>query len=233
MGKILCLDTATSVCSVSLSEAGRVLSLKESSEKNLHASKLTLFIEEVFNDVYFTLKELDAIAVSMGPGSYTGLRIGVAAAKGLCFALDKPLIAIPTLQAMALGMGEALVENRKGWGLCPMIDARRMEVFCAIYDRNLTMIRETTAEIIGEDSFRDLLHEKPIAFAGEGAEKCREFLEHNKNAIFIRGFRHSSRFMIPLAEEKLSRMEFENLAYFEPFYLKDFIAGKPRVKGLI
>ncbi|MEI6454987.1 MAG: tRNA (adenosine(37)-N6)-threonylcarbamoyltransferase complex dimerization subunit type 1 TsaB [bacterium] len=241
MGKILCLDTATTICSVSLSEAGRLISFEESSDKNLHASRLTLFIEEVLKTASLSMNELDAIAVSMGPGSYTGLRIGVASAKGLCYALDIPLIAIPTLQAMALGMRELALplasspgkENETpGWGLCPMVDARRMEVFCAIFDQELNLTRDTAAEIIHSDSFSEFMAEKLLFFAGDGAEKCRELLESNKNAIFIQGFRHSSRFMIRLAEEKLTRREFENLAYFEPFYLKDFIAGKPRVKAL-
>jgi tRNA threonylcarbamoyladenosine biosynthesis protein TsaB len=244
MGKILCLDTATSVCSVSLSESGRLISIRESSDKNLHASRLTLFIEEVFKTAPFALNALDAIAVSMGPGSYTGLRIGVAAAKGLCYALDKPLIAVPTLKAMALGMKTLLtppspatpshppVEGARGWGFCPMIDARRMEVFCEIFDRDLSTIRTASAEVIDGDSFAALLEEMPLYFAGEGAEKCREVLGGNRNAIFPEGFRHSSRFMIPLAEEQFGAGHFENLAYFEPFYLKDFIAGKPRVKGL-
>jgi tRNA threonylcarbamoyladenosine biosynthesis protein TsaB len=237
MGKILCLDTATSICSVSLSEAGRLISLKESSDKNLHASRLTIFIEEVLKTASLSMNELDAVAVSMGPGSYTGLRIGVASAKGLCFALDKPLIAIPTLQAMALGMREMARQTERDGagqlGLCPMIDARRMEVFCAIFDQELNITRATTAEIINTGSFAEFMQDKLLFFAGDGAEKCKSVLAENKNAVFINGFHHSSLFMIPLAEEKLKRGEFENLACFEPFYLKDFIAGKTRVKGLI
>jgi len=247
MGKILCMDTATTFCSVALTDSGQLMALKESSVKNLHASNLTVFIEEVLNSACVSFAGLDAIAISMGPGSYTGLRIGVATAKGLCYALDKPLIAIPTLKAMALGMrlntpphatskedlpAVKAGERTRGWGYCPMIDARRMEVFCAIYDANLQEFRETKAEIIQENSFKQFLLRHPIVFAGEGAEKCKPVLKNYKNAIFIDGFNNSAKYMVLLAEIKFQQNEFEDLAYFEPFYLKDFIAGRPRVKGL-
>jgi len=202
---------------------------------------LTLLIQEVMHSCSLSFSGLDAIAVSSGPGSYTGLRIGVATAKGLCYALSKPLIAIPTLQSMAAGMflntpppapspsGEGAVSL----ACCPMIDARRMEVFCAIYDEKGKEIYPTTAEIIDGNSFSALLAKHTIVFAGDGSKKCRSFLIHHENAVFLDDFAASAKYMTLLAGEKLTNKDFENLAYFEPFYLKAFIAGKPRVKGLV
>jgi tRNA threonylcarbamoyladenosine biosynthesis protein TsaB len=244
MPLIIHIETATNVCSVALTYGRQLLSLRESRIKNSHASVITRFIDEVLASSGREFSAVDAIAVSKGPGSYTGLRIGVATAKGLCYALDKPLIAIPTLQAMASGIRESAVGSREsGVGspqpaadeqtlICPMIDARRMEVYYAMYDTKGNEIRETRAEIIGSDSFSGLFSDHTILFGGDGSEKCREVLKSNKNAIFIDDFEASAKFMISLAEEKFERKEFEDLAYFEPFYLKDFIAGKAKVKGL-
>ena len=228
MPLILHIETATVVCSVALSKEGQLLGLKESQTKNSHSSELTLFIDELIKTAGFTLTDLDAIAISEGPGSYTGLRIGAATAKGLCFALDKPLIGVPTLQSMALGMPHL----QTSFLLCPMIDARRMEVFCAIFDDKGNEIRETKAEIIDEHSFGEYLGKNVIVFGGDGAEKCKPYLEKNPNAVFLDDFMPSAKFMISLAGEKYSKQQFENIAYFEPFYLKDFVAGKPKVKGL-
>ncbi len=200
---------------------------------------LTVFIEEVTRESGISPGELDAIAVSMGPGSYTGLRIGVAAAKGLCYALDKPLVAIPTLQAMAAGMNDELkIKNFELFSeipclVCPMIDARRMEVYCAVYDGKNREVEPVRPEIIDENSFGNLLARNRIVFGGEGAAKCKPDLETHPNALFIDGFASSARHMHTMAATKLSQSHFENLAYFEPFYLKDFVAGKPRIKGLI
>jgi tRNA threonylcarbamoyladenosine biosynthesis protein TsaB len=197
---------------------------------------LTAFIEESLRSAGIKTSEIDAIAVSEGPGSYTGLRIGVASAKGLCYALDKPLIAISTLKSMAAGMliQQLRTPNSKLQTFyCPMIDARRMEVFSSVFNSGMEEIRETLAEIIDETSFSDLLKENTIYFAGDGAAKCKPFLEENENACFLDDFRVSARYMIRFAENKFLSSDFENLAYFEPRYLKDFIAGKPRVKGLI
>jgi tRNA threonylcarbamoyladenosine biosynthesis protein TsaB len=174
LSTILSLETATNVCSVALSCNGQLLSLRESSVKNAHSSVLTVFIEECFKSGGIKPSEIDAIAVSEGPGSYTGLRIGVATAKGLCYALDKSLIAIPTLKAMASGMLDSAVGSRQlavGRFFCPMIDARRMEVFSSIFNTELTEIREIMAEIIDETSFTDILKEHIIIFAGDGAAK--------------------------------------------------------------
>jgi tRNA threonylcarbamoyladenosine biosynthesis protein TsaB len=236
MPTLLHIETATSICSVALSRSGKLLSLRESADKNAHSSVLTTFIEECFISSRVQISEIDAIAVSKGPGSYTGLRIGVATAKGLCYALEKPLIAIPTLKSMASGMLNSVLGTRYsvlGTLLCPMIDARRMEVFSSVFDSKLVEIRETLAEIIGENSFSELLNEHTIFFAGDGAAKCKPFLEENENTYFLDDFQVSARNMIQLAEEKFRSSDFENIAYFEPYYLKDFIAGKPRVKGLI
>jgi tRNA threonylcarbamoyladenosine biosynthesis protein TsaB len=250
MALILCIETATEVCSVALFRDHRLLGIRESSARNVHSSMLTTFIRELTASPGPGLAALDAIAVSMGPGSYTGLRIGVATAKGLCYALDRPLVAVPTLQAMAAGINDKLQMTNDGDAhqmrnlksemqnlksdilICPMIDARRMEVYSAVFDSENKELREVRAEIIDEYSFQEFLADNVVVFGGEGAEKCKPFLGNHPNARFAEGFRASARFMTGIAEEKSGRQQFENLAYFEPFYLKDFVAGKPRVKGL-
>jgi tRNA threonylcarbamoyladenosine biosynthesis protein TsaB len=248
---ILHLETATNICSVALSGNGKTLSIRDSSIRNSHSSVLTTLIEEVCTDAGAGIEDIDAVAVSEGPGSYTGLRIGVASAKGLCFSLDKPLIAIPTLKAMAVGMIDVRYETQVPSTeyrvpsteyripsteyrvlYCPMLDARRMEVYCGFYDINGDEVRETRAEIIDENSFAGLLEDNVILFAGEGATKCKNLLKKNINARFLDDFKASAEYMITLAEVAFSNQKFEDLAYFEPFYLKDFVAGKPRVKGL-
>ena len=262
MALILHIETATRICSVALSNNGSFLCMRESSATNAHSSQVTLFIDEVFREAGVPLTSLDAVAVSMGPGSYTGLRIGVAAAKGLCYALDRPLIAVETLAAMATGLndptplppplgGEGEVNaltpdpspggtpltpdpspGGRGEYVCPMLDARRMEVYCAIYDRNFREVMPVEAVIVNEDSFAEYLAKGILTFGGEGAEKCRPLLENHPNARFVSGFETSAKFMVPLAFERFNSGRFEDLAYFEPFYLKEFVAGKPRVKGL-
>ena len=200
---------------------------------------LTTFIEEVLNEEGIRPADLDAVAVSMGPGSYTGLRIGVASAKGLCYAIERPLIAVPTLEAMALGMEVQMTndklqtqENKHDILFCPMIDARRMEVYSALYDASLKEVRPVAAEIIDDLSFSGYFANHRIVFGGEGAAKCLPLLGGQPNALFLENFSASARFLVPLAQERFLRSRFEDLAYFEPFYLKDFVAGKPRVKGL-
>jgi tRNA threonylcarbamoyladenosine biosynthesis protein TsaB len=230
---ILNIETATAVCSVALAKDGQLLGLKESNTRNNHSSALPLFIDEVIKRTNVSLTDIDAIAVSEGPGSYTGLRIGVAAAKGLCYALEKPLIGVSTLRAMAYGMAHRDSAITTAYILfCPMIDARRMEVYCAIFDEKGNEIREVRAEIINETSFMKFLEKNKIVFAGDGALKCRSLFEKHPIAVFAEDFQTSAKFMIPLSEEKSLQKKFEDLAYFEPYYLKDFIAGKPRVKGL-
>jgi tRNA threonylcarbamoyladenosine biosynthesis protein TsaB len=235
MAVILLVETATAVCSVALSKDGTLLGIRESVSRNAHSSSVTVFIDAIMSQAGIPLSHIDAVAVSMGPGSYTGLRIGVASAKGLCYALGKPLIAVPTLQAMANGLILSASVHPHDWTtelVCPLLDARRMEVYSAIYDKNLLEIRETRAEIIDGNSFGEYLRDHVLIFGGEGSEKCKPALGHHENARFIEGFETSARFMIPLADEKFGSGRFENPAYFEPYYLKEFVAGKPRVKGL-
>ena len=232
MAKLLFLETATQVCSVALADGDQLLALKESESANSHSSLLTTFIQEVISEAGMKLNDLDAIVVSKGPGSYTGLRIGVSTAKGLCYSLEKPLIAINTLQSLAIGMRDIIKPEAENVLFCPMIDARRMEVYTAFYDANNKVIQATSAQIIDENSFVDLLKTHQIYFGGDGAEKCKDALAQNTNAIFIDDFRISAKDMIEIASAKFEQKQFEDVAYFEPYYLKDFIAGMPKVKGL-
>jgi tRNA threonylcarbamoyladenosine biosynthesis protein TsaB len=228
MNLILQIETATTVCSVALSENGSVLAYKELEQRNVHAEIITLFIDEVLKTADKKYQELDAVAVSCGPGSYTGLRIGISAAKGLCFALDIPLIAVETLEGMADGM---LCQNtaEENTLLCPMIDARRMEVFTAVFNGKGERIKPTSAEIIDENSFSELLKTNKMLFFGDGAVKCSEILGSKTNVEIIPGFINSARYITKKATDKYEAKDFEDVAYFEPYYLKDFIAGKKSV----
>ncbi|WP_461453184.1 tRNA (adenosine(37)-N6)-threonylcarbamoyltransferase complex dimerization subunit type 1 TsaB [Mucilaginibacter sp.] len=222
---ILQIETATTVCSVALAKDGEVLAFKQIDQRNVHAEVITLYINEILNSTGTKYSELDAIAVSCGPGSYTGLRIGISTAKGLCYALEKPLIAIETLESMAYG---AITESKLAKGnilLCPMIDARRMEVYTAIFNSKGGRIAATSAEIIDENSFTDILQDNKILFFGDGANKCETTLLH-PNALFLPGFINSATHLTLKAKEKFESKDFEDVAYFEPYYLKDFIAGK-------
>lgn len=239
MALILHIESATQVCSVALSQSGELIGLRESTDKNVHSSLITVFIDELMKAAGLTYPSLDAVAVSQGPGSYTGLRIGVSTAKGICYALEKPLIAIGTLESIASGMKSSQGTPSQISGtpslkilFCPMIDARRMEVYSALFDSNMVPVREVRAEIINEDSFSEYFKDHIIFFAGDGSDKCQPVLGHHENARFLKNFYPSAKYMIDLAESKFNRSEFENVAYFEPFYLKDFIPGIPRVKGL-
>ncbi|MCK9399128.1 MAG: tRNA (adenosine(37)-N6)-threonylcarbamoyltransferase complex dimerization subunit type 1 TsaB [Bacteroidales bacterium] len=236
MAFILNIETATQVCSVALSANGSILQIRETREKNSHSSTITVFIEEIMKIAGMPFSALDAVAVSMGPGSYTGLRIGVSTAKGICYAIDKPLIAVGTLQSMATGILKQLKEYDEflpsGALLCPMIDARRMEVYNGLYDMDLKLVRDIRAEIIIESSFTAELDQHQVWFFGDGAEKCNPMLGNHPHARFINDFQLSASYMVSLAEEKFSRSEFEDVVYFEPYYLKDFIPGITRVKGL-
>jgi tRNA threonylcarbamoyladenosine biosynthesis protein TsaB len=227
---ILNIETATDGCSVSLAKDGILVAIAESDEPKSHAGTLNIFIKEVIDKAEIHFSQLDAIAVSKGPGSYTGLRIGVAAAKGLCYALDKPLIAVNTLQAMTAHFisdsPKPETGNREPETLfAPLIDARRMEVYTAVFNQRLNIISETQAEIISENSFSHLLSTGKIIFFGDGAKKCKAILSSNPNAIFIDDFKTSSRGMITIAENIFKQNFFEDIAYFEPFYLKDFVTG--------
>ena len=227
---ILQIETATTACSVALAKDGEVLAFRQIDQRNIHAEVITLFVEELINGAGINYDAIDAIAVSSGPGSYTGLRIGISTAKGLCFALDKPLIAIETLEAMAYGViNDANQSLAPETLLCPMIDARRMEVFTAVFNTKGERIQATSAEIIDENSFADLLQNHKILFFGDGAEKCREALGNSPNAQFLAGFTNSATYLTQKAAEKFENKEFEDVAYFEPYYLKEFIAGKKAV----
>jgi tRNA threonylcarbamoyladenosine biosynthesis protein TsaB len=224
---ILQIETATTVCSVALAKDGEVLAFKQMDQRNIHAEVITLYIDELLNTTGTKYGDLNAIAVSCGPGSYTGLRIGISTAKGLCYALEKPLIAVETLESMAYG---AITESVLAKGdvlLCPMIDARRMEVYTAIFNTKIERLVPTSAEIIDENSFADILQDNKILFFGDGADKCQTTLTH-PNALFLPGFTNSATYLTNRAQQKLELKEFEDVAYFEPFYLKDFIAGKKK-----
>jgi tRNA threonylcarbamoyladenosine biosynthesis protein TsaB len=235
MAVFLLIETATPVCSVALVKDDRILANRESKEENIHSSLITVFIKEAFEEASLAMEQIDAVAVSKGPGSYTGLRIGVSVAKGLCYALDKPLMSMPTLLSMAYGARALLQDdgaNKQKAILCPMIDARRMEVYTALYDKELNPLMETSAMIVDEQSFAQFLNDHRMYFFGNGAGKCQEILAGRENVHFIHDFSLSSSFMARLAEDAFQHKRFEDIAYFEPFYLKDFIAGKPKVKGL-
>ena len=230
--KVLCLETATPVCSVALNDACCTLALRETEGQNAHSEKITTFIAEVMETAGVDYRQLDAVAVSKGPGSYTGLRIGVSTAKGLCYAADLPLMAIDTLEAMAYGMasrlGSMLEPNDL---LIPMIDARRMEVYCAVFDARLGRVTDTEAKVIDADSFKELEGHRLWLF-GDGAPKLKTVLADRSEVQVVDGFKPSAGFMRPLADQALRSGDFVDVAYFEPFYLKDFVAGKPHVKGL-
>ncbi len=230
MAKLLFLETATQVCSVAIAENGKLLALKESDRANSHAALLTSFIQDVLADANTELQDLDAVVISKGPGSYTGLRIGVSSAKGLCYSLDIPMISVNSLQSIAAGMSEIAQSSIALY--CPMIDARRMEVYTALFDFHNHEIEATSAKIIDENSFEEILEKHIVYFGGDGAEKCKADLSHHENAKFLEGFSISAKDMIKLAFEKYQAKQFEDVAYFEPYYLKDFIAGIPKIKGL-
>lgn len=233
MSLILGIETATKMCSVAITKDGVLLSIREQSGDYSHSEKLNQFIVEVCEEAKVKLEELDAVAVSKGPGSYTGLRIGVSAAKGLCYGLDKPLIAIDTLKALTLSVINSLPlkEIQGGVLFCPMIDARRMEVYTAIFDEKLNEVESVSAKIIDEHSFQELLQNNNIIFFGDGAEKCKQTLGANKNAVFIDEVEPSAQYINQLALTKFKQGIFEDVAYFEPYYLKDFLATTPKKNG--
>ena len=227
MPVILHIETSTNVCSITLSENGKILFEKIDVQGQNHSKVLGIFAKDILNNAKNDNKTIDAIAISCGPGSYTGLRIGVSFAKGLCYGLNVPLIAINTLKLMAYGF---LVEENpeKGSLLCPMIDARRMEVYSAFFNTNLEEIRPTSADIIDESSYVDLL-QKRVYFFGNGSEKCKTQITH-PNAYFVSEKTPLSKYMISLAEKDFEKYNFKDTAYFEPFYLKEFIASTPKNK---
>jgi tRNA threonylcarbamoyladenosine biosynthesis protein TsaB len=234
MALILGIETATSICSVALVKDGNIVAIRESVGTREHSAELTGYMSEVFAEAGFSYAQMDAVAVSMGPGSYTGLRIGVSSAKGLCYATDKPFIAIDTLKSLAWQALQALKAGNKPLEnvlLCPMLDARRMEVYTAMYDQHLQVIENVNASIITEDAFNQFAG-REIVYFGDGASKCQSVLGGKNNITFLDHINLSARSVCMLAEPEFEAQNFADVAYCEPFYLKDFIAGKPRVKGL-
>ena len=235
MSRILLIESSTEVCSVALSNNGKIISIKETAEGLSHSELLGVYIRDILKENNFEPSQLDAIAVSKGPGSYTGLRIGVSMAKGLCYAAQKPLIAISSLDAMA----DYLIQNPSEFGVklqdntlvAPMIDARRMEVYTSLYDSKGSVVNPISAKIITEESYSELFEGNEILFFGNGAFKCKETIIHRK-ALYKGPEKASARFMFRLAEESYNKNDFVDVAYFEPFYLKDFVATVPKNKIL-
>lgn len=236
MALILNIETSTEVCSVALAENGNLLHKKESVEGLNHSRVLTVFIEELFAENNILINSIDAVAVSKGPGSYTGLRIGVSVAKGLCYGLNVPLISVNSIEILGIFAAQNLAkyypESDPAQVLfCPMIDARRMEVYTALYDFRGEEIRPVSAEIIDGHYLSEFLETHTILFFGNGAQKCKSLIKH-KNAYFEGPMKTSAQFMQAIAEEKFNKKDFENVAYFEPFYLKNFVATIPKNKIL-
>jgi len=225
---LLAIETSSNVCSVALCKDGVVLAVKNSSEKNAHSKTLTLMILELLEKCKISKNTINAVAVSKGPGSYTGLRIGVSVAKGLCYGWDKPLIAVDTIKALAAEYLLKHVEKKnesENVLLCPMFDARRMEVYTALYKKDLTEVLPVQALVVDEFCLSDYLKENKILFFGNGASKCSEIIK-SVNASFFTDIEPSARGVAYLAEELYNQKQFVDTAYFEPFYLKEFIAGK-------
>jgi tRNA threonylcarbamoyladenosine biosynthesis protein TsaB len=230
MSVILMIETSTRVCSVGISVEGEMQAMRESVKPNSHASLVSVFIEEVLKECNLRIVEIDAVAVSMGPGSYTGLRIGVSSAKGICYAATKPLIAVNTLKSIAAGMINVSENISQDSLFCPMIDARRMEVYMAIYDNCLNEISPVSAEIITSDFFEKFSPSK-LFVSGDGSEKIKDVVKYIADIQYL-NIEPSVRHMCKMANEAFEKAEFVDVAYFEPYYLKDFVAGKPVVKGL-
>jgi tRNA threonylcarbamoyladenosine biosynthesis protein TsaB len=227
MSKILSIESGTSVCSVVLSNDKQIITLRESDGEFAHAAKLSIFIDELLNRENISVADLDAVAISEGPGSYTGIRIGVSTAKGLCFGANKPLIAVGSLQSLAKLAAEKTKPSSEML-LCPMIDARRMEVYTALFDSNVNMINQISAQIVDENTYVELLKTNKIIFFGNGAKKCKSLI-NSPNAIFV-DVKASAKGMIDVAAEKFANFDFADIAYFEPFYLKDFVVTTSKKK---
>lgn len=224
MAYILNIETSTKNCSVSISKNGELIAIKELNNGNYsHAEVLHPFINAILEGANITFDKINAIAISKGPGSYTGLRIGVSAAKGLCFSLNIPLISINTLESLAhsICINDGII--------IPMLDARRMEVYSAIFDAHYSQQREIKAEIIDKTSFLNELEKSKVYFLGDGAEKCKTLITHT-NAVFVDSKFPSAKEMCNLAYDKYKKNDIEDVAYFEPFYLKDFIVVPQKKK---
>ena len=215
------------MCSVAVSEDGKVIFDKADRTGNNHAEALGSFVDEAMSFADSHAIPLDAVAVSGGPGSYTGLRIGVSMAKGVCYALDIPLISVSTLELMCVPVLLRYDDMEENALLCPMIDARRMEVYASLYDRALKPVRDIQADVVDSDTYRKWLDERPVCFFGNGAAKCIETINH-PNAHLIDGIEPLAKWMMPLAEKKMLNNIHEDVAYYVPFYLKDFVAKTPK-----
>lgn len=222
MACILHIETSTNVCSVAVSENGQRIFDQEERGSMSHAEKLGTMVDEALSFTDSHAIPFDAVAVSCGPGSYTGLRIGVSMAKGICYGRDLKLISVPTLELLCVAplLSEKIEE---GALLCPMLDARRMEVYAALYDRALRPVRSVCADIVSADTYKEWLDKGPVYFFGNGAAKCMDIINH-PNAHLIEGIEPLAKWMMPLAERRFLNGQFEDVAYFEPFYLKDFVA---------
>lgn len=218
MAVILSIETSTSICSAALHESGKLIACKEVHTPHSAAAQLAVQIQELLDETKIERKQLDAVAVSAGPGSYTGLRIGASTAKGICYGLGIPLIAVDSLWVLASNISHSGTDL-----LCPMIDARRMEVYCCLLDATLQPIEGTHARVIDDNSFSDLLSARSILFFGDGAMKCRETIKH-PNAVFMENIENTAAAMGPLGYKYFLHQQFQNLELFEPNYLKDFVA---------
>ena len=227
MSCILHIETSTDVCSVAVSQDGACVFEREDHSGPNHSVKSGVFIDEALSYIDSQLMHLDAVAVSQGPGSYTGLRIGVSTAKGICYGRDARLIAVPTLQLLCVPVLLREMAKEENALLCPMIDARRMEVYAALYDRALHEIRPVGADVVDGETYKQYLDERPVYFFGNGAAKCIDSI-HHPNARLIEGIEPLARWMFPLAERRFFDQLFEDVAYFVPFYLKDFVAKQPK-----
>lgn len=227
MSCILNIETSTDVCSLAVSVDGDLVFNKEDHSAHNHSVSLGVFVDEALAYIDDRNIPLDAVAVSCGPGSYTGLRIGVSMAKGICYGRGVKLIAVPTLELMCvpLLLGEKIEEDNAL--LCPMLDARRMEVYAQIFDRGLKEKRGIQADIVDADTYKEYLDHAPVYFFGNGAEKCMETIAH-ENAKLIKGIEPLAKNMFPLAEKRIAMGQYEDVAYFVPFYLKDFVAKQPK-----
>ena len=227
MSCILSIDTSTNVCSVAVSQDGTCIFDKVDNRGSNHAEKLGTFVDEALAFVDSHELTLDAVAVSCGPGSYTGLRIGVSMAKGICYGRNIKLLAVPTLELLAVPIllhHESIEEEAL---LVPMIDARRMEVYSAVYDRSLKAVRAIQADVVDGDTYKEFLDKGSVYFFGDGAEKCMEVINH-PNAHLIENIEPVAKNMFPLAEKRMAEGKFEDVAYFVPFYLKDFVAKQAK-----
>ena len=225
MSLILSIETATKACSAALHEEGRLLARQELQIDKSHSSFLAPMIRELMDHAGKDMKALSAVAISKGPGSYTGLRIGTSTAKGICYALDIPLIAVNTLLAMAHQVNKT---NYQKYRLCPMLDARRMEIYYLLTDANLEVIQATQSHVVDEHSFIEVLDQGPVIFFGNGMPKTKEKLAKHPGALFVEDIIPEAGSIGQMAWEKLKKGDFENTDSFEPFYLKDFIAGTPK-----